>query len=412
MGINPREWSEGPSSTGLMSNDELHQLRESLSTIGTESAESDANLLPARYRDFWDVGPQSQQQLEGPSSTGLMSNDELHQLREYLLNVGNESRESDANLLPARYRDPGSVDGDLQQWSERLMSTSSLSNEEIQQLRECLLNVGNESRESDANLLPARYRDPGSVDGDLQQWSERLMSTSSLSNEEIQQLRECLLNVGNESGGNRRGSGGYDGGNGGWESGYSREELEAAREELEERLRSWEMGNRVEDEDQEEAWEHDGGHSGGNGGGDGGHRGAYDGYESDSDEDDKNGSDAQKLREAAAKLEENWEGRTFRSAARFAGHCRDHLSEWSPPLTAEQYLEKARELLSAPPDANIEGFVSESGKFIYKYNNATNEFAIGMIDGVISTFYKPVEGRAYWLSEIEKNGGPHVFGGK
>jgi len=35
-----------------------------------------------------------------------------------------------------------------------------------------------------------------------------------------------------------------------------------------------------------------------------------------------------------------------------------------------------------------------------------------MIDGVISTFYKPVEGRAYWLGEIEKNGGPHVFGGK
>ncbi len=102
------------------------------------------------------------------------------------------------------------------------------------------------------------------------------MSTSSLSNEEIQQLRECLLNVGNESGGNRRGSGGYDGGNGGWESGYSREELEAGREELEERLRRWEMGNRVEDEDQEEVWqhdvgEHDGGYDEGKNGIDGSH---------------------------------------------------------------------------------------------------------------------------------------------
>ena len=121
---------------------------------------------------------------------------------------------------------------------------------------------------------------------------------------------------------------------------------------------------------------------------------------------------AQKLREDAARLQENWEGRTFRSAKKFAEHCRDHLAEWSPPLTEEQYLAKARELLSAPPDANIEGFVSETGKFIYKYNNATNELAIGMANGVISTFYKPKPGRTYWLEEIEKNGGPHVFGGK
>jgi hypothetical protein len=148
-----------------------------------------------------------------------------------------------------------------------------------------------------------------------------------------------------------------------------------------------------------------GGYDGGNGGGDGGHRGMHDGYENESDEDDK-------IQEAAARLEENWEGRTFASAKLFTRHCRDHLSEWSPPLTAEQYLEKASELLSAPPDTNIEGFISESGKFIYKYNNATNELAIGMANGAISTFYKPVEGRAYWLGEIEKNGGPHVFGGK
>ena len=175
------------------------------------------------------------------------------------------------------------------------MSTSSLSNEEIQQLRECLLNVGNESGESDANLLLARYRDPGNVDRDLQQWSDRLMSTRSLSNAELEQLHECLLNVGNESRGNRRGSGE----NGGWESEYSREELEAAREELEERLQRWEMGNRVEDEDQEyvglhDGDGHDGGSSGGNGGGDGGHRGVHDGYDCSSDEDARELHEARK----------------------------------------------------------------------------------------------------------------------
>ena len=121
---------------------------------------------------------------------------------------------------------------------------------------------------------------------------------------------------------------------------------------------------------------------------------------------------AQKLREDAAKLEENWEGKTF-SAKRFADHYGRHAKEWSPALTEEQYVAKARELLSAPPDANIEGFVSESGQYIFKYNNATNEFAIGRSDGLISTFYKPDDGRAYWLDQIKKHGGnSHVFGGK
>jgi pyocin large subunit-like protein len=139
----------------------------------------------------------------------------------------------------------------------------------------------------------------------------------------------------------------------------------------------------------------------------------YDGSHSDSDEDDKNGSsDAQKMREAAAKLEENWEGRTFVSDKKFTEHYSRHSPEWSPKLTEEHYLAKARELLSAEPDANIEGFVSESGRYIYKYNNATNEFAIGRSNGVISTFYKPKTGRAYWLEERERNGGRHVFGGK
>jgi len=104
-----------------------------------------------------------------------------------------------------------------------------------------------------------------------------------------------------------------------------------------------------------------------------GHNGGHDGEGSN---DNKNiGKEAA---EAAAKLEESWEGRTFVSAKKFAGHYGRHSSEWSPKLTEEHYVAKARELLSATPDANIEGFVSESGIFIYKYNNATNELAIGM----------------------------------
>jgi pyocin large subunit-like protein len=50
---------------------------------------------------------------------------------------------------------------------------------------------------------------------------------------------------------------------------------------------------------------------------------------------------------------------------------------------------------------------------LFKYNNATNEFAIGRPDGVISTLFRPIDGRTYWLEQIKLYGGDSVvFGGK
>ena len=116
--------------------------------------------------------------------------------------------------------------------------------------------------------------------------------------------------------------------------------------------------------------------------------------------------------EAIAKLEKSWAGKLFESAEKFEVHYGKHASEWSTALTREQYLAKARDLLGAKLDANIEGFVSKEG-WIFKYNNATNEFAIGRPNDIISTVYRPIDGRAYWLDQIKLYGGEAgVLGGK
>lgn len=115
--------------------------------------------------------------------------------------------------------------------------------------------------------------------------------------------------------------------------------------------------------------------------------------------------------EAVTKLEASWADKLFESAAKFEDHFTRHALEWTTPLTRDQYLQKARNLLSAKLNYNVEGFVSKEG-WIFKYNNATNEFAIGRPDGVISTVFRPVDGRTYWLDQIKLFGGDSVvFGG-
>ena len=104
--------------------------------------------------------------------------------------------------------------------------------------------MGDERRESDA--------DPYRASWSLQQWAEELSSTRILSNAELEQLRECLLNEGNES---RRGSGDKDGhhvvNSDEYDGGYSREELE-------QRLRMLEIRDGVVVEEQHDGGEHDG----------------------------------------------------------------------------------------------------------------------------------------------------------
>lgn len=97
-----------------------------------------------------------------------------------------------------------------------------------------------------------------------------------------------------------------------------------------------------------------------------------------------------------------WLNAEFSSEKLFNKHFKKHSSEFGD-INKEEYLQKARELLAAPADKNIEGFKTELG-FIFKYNNATNDFAIGREDGYISTIFRPEEGLKYWEEEKKKYG--------
>ena len=67
----------------------------------------------------------------------------------------------------------------------------------------------------------------------------------------------------------------------------------------------------------------------------------------------------------------------------------------------EEYLKDARNFLEKPPTSTTQSFVSSKGTY-FRYDTATNEFGIINQYGGISTYFKPDEGMAYWLEQIEK----------
>lgn len=92
----------------------------------------------------------------------------------------------------------------------------------------------------------------------------------------------------------------------------------------------------------------------------------------------------------------------FASQKKYDKHVEKHLYEYGDILP-EEYLGIAQELLAAPLNDDVEGFVTEDG-FIFKYRHSTNDFVIGRPDGHISTLFKPVDGREYWEEEKRKRG--------
>ena len=67
----------------------------------------------------------------------------------------------------------------------------------------------------------------------------------------------------------------------------------------------------------------------------------------------------------------------------------------------EEYLKDARNFLEKKPTSTIQSFVSNEGTY-FRYDTATNEFGIINEYGGISTYFKPENGMAYWLEQIEK----------
>lgn len=93
-----------------------------------------------------------------------------------------------------------------------------------------------------------------------------------------------------------------------------------------------------------------------------------------------------------------WLKSNFSTQKKFDRHIEKHLSEYGD-ITSEDYLNIARDLLSAPLSNDIEGFISKDG-FIFKYRISTNDFAIGRADGKISTLFKPDKNIEYWKEQI------------
>lgn len=95
-----------------------------------------------------------------------------------------------------------------------------------------------------------------------------------------------------------------------------------------------------------------------------------------------------------------WLKANFSTQKKFDKHIEKHLKEYGD-ITPEDYVNIARDLLSAPLSNDIERFISKDG-FLFKYKISTNDFTIGRPDGKISTLYKPIKGYDQWLEEIEK----------
>lgn len=97
-----------------------------------------------------------------------------------------------------------------------------------------------------------------------------------------------------------------------------------------------------------------------------------------------------------------WLKAEFPNENKFKKHVEKHSNEYNN-ISAEKYLNLARNLLAADLNKDIDGFKSKEG-FIFKYNKETNDFAIGRADGKISTLFKPDEKLDYWKAQKELYG--------
>lgn len=93
-----------------------------------------------------------------------------------------------------------------------------------------------------------------------------------------------------------------------------------------------------------------------------------------------------------------WLKSEFATQKKFDKHVEKHINEYGN-ITAEEYLNIARDLLASPVSKDIEGFASKDG-FIFKYRKSSNDFAVGRADGKISTLFKPDKNIEYWKEQI------------
>lgn len=83
---------------------------------------------------------------------------------------------------------------------------------------------------------------------------------------------------------------------------------------------------------------------------------------------------------------------------RLEPHFADHAGEYGA-IGIDAYVSRARSLLSTDVGNGIRGSTRTNGDVI-RYNDRTNELAIGTSDGVIRTLFRPKDGLDYYLTRV------------
>ena len=101
----------------------------------------------------------------------------------------------------------------------------------------------------------------------------------------------------------------------------------------------------------------------------------------------------------------NFVKRGFASKQKLMNHWkngRTHAEEFPEIKTAQEYEQKALELLEMPVGDNILGHVDAYGNVI-RYNRETNTFAKGSPLKGIRTMYRPPDGEKYYQAQREED---------
>ena len=101
-------------------------------------------------------------------------------------------------------------------------------------------------------------------------------------------------------------------------------------------------------------------------------------------------------------MEKDYSHAEFTGSKPLSWHWDKHSSEF-PGWTSEQYLARARELLSMQlVDGEVEQGTRSDGS-ISRYCYSANEFVATTNDGNLRTFFRPKQGREYWDDEHKRN---------
>ncbi|RYZ90802.1 MAG: hypothetical protein EOP04_02705 [Proteobacteria bacterium] len=93
----------------------------------------------------------------------------------------------------------------------------------------------------------------------------------------------------------------------------------------------------------------------------------------------------------------------FTSADKLRWHFNKHAKKWGDGVikTEAEYLERALALNNSKIEADILGFTSPEG-YVFRYNQATNEFAVATPQGLVQTFLKPDNPAIYYQTQVER----------